>query len=131
MRPGVEPQASSEQEVEFLVADLLRGVPLTDAEMERARAIVRVDVMARRAELEHRLATLRADVVARRDTPPPPPGEPWAAWDRGVELMAERDAALAALLRTDEQRDTFAENAAAQRHEIEEALSRAGLQRGG
>ena len=96
-----ERQASPEREVESIVATLLRGVPLADAEMERARAIV------------------RADVVARRAVPPPPPAEPWAAWDRGAALMAERDAALAALLRTDAQREAFAGNAAAHRRTID------------
>jgi len=113
MKPEVELQASPEQELDSLVSDLLRGVPLDTAELERARAIV------------------RTDVVARREVPPAPPEAPWAAWDRGVALMAERDAALAALLQTDAQRAAFAGNAAAQRRLIEDLRRQAELQRGG
>jgi hypothetical protein len=131
MRPAVEPQASPEQEVDFLLADLLRGVALTDEEMGRARAIVRADVTARRAELERRLAILRASVQASSEVTRPAPHEPGSAWDRDMAIRAERDAALAALLRTDVQRATFAENAAAQRRMIEEVLSRARRQSGG
>lgn len=101
MRPAVERQASPEQEVDSLIADLFRGVPLGEDELEHARAVV------------------RADVVARREVPVPPPGRPWAAWDRGAALMAERDAALATLLRTDAQRAAFARNAAAHRRTLE------------
>lgn len=101
MRPIVERQASLESEVESLIADLFRGVSLTDVEREQARAIV------------------RADAIARRESPFPPSGQPWAAWDRGAALMAERDAALATLLHTDAQRAAFAHNAAAHRRMLE------------
>jgi len=97
MSGGVERQASVDQEAESLAAALLRAVPLTAAEADRARAIV------------------RSEVAARRAVPPPPPEAPWAAWDRGTASMAERDAALGALLATDAQRAALAENVAAQR----------------
>ena len=111
MPPTYERQASPDREVELLTAELLRGVPLTEAELERARAVV------------------RANVVARRDVPPPPPEEPFAALDRGIALMAERDAALTALLTRDAQRAPLAENLAAQRRLIAELRQRAEEQR--
>jgi hypothetical protein len=111
--PSYEPQASIEQEVDSLVSTLLRGVSLGASELDRARTIV------------------RADVAARREVPPSPPAQPWAAWDRGVALMAERDEALAALLHTNAQHATFTENAAAHRRMIENLRREAERQRGG
>jgi hypothetical protein len=113
MTPTYERQASPEQEIDSLAAALLRGVPLSAMELAQARTIV------------------QADVVARREVPPPPPEAPWAAWDSGVALMAERDAALAALLRTDAQRAAFEANAAAQRRMIEELRTGAERQHNG
>jgi len=112
MPDAVERQASIDQEAQFTVAELLRGVPLSDAERNRARAII------------------RAEVEARRAVPRPPPASPWAAWDRGLELMAERDAALTALLATDAQRTALAANLAAQRQMLVELRRKAEEQQG-
>jgi hypothetical protein len=104
-----ELRASPEQEAESLATELLRGVPMSEAERARARGVIRADVLARRAV-------------------EPVPGEPRAAWERGRALMAERDAALAALFDTEAQRSAFAANAAAHRAMLD-ALRREGGRR--
>jgi hypothetical protein len=98
MRPAVERQASPDQEVSFALAELLRGVPLSAAEEAAAAEIVRADVLARRE--------------------PHQPGED--GWARSLQSMAERDAALRALLSTEAQRAAFDANAAEQSRLLEE-----------
>lgn len=95
-----ERQATVEREVELIVAELLRGVSLSEMEEERARAIIRADVEARRA-----LPRSPADA----------PFATFATFDRGLASMDERDTALRAMLATAARRAALEANVAVQR----------------
>ena len=98
MSPTLEIRATQDQQVGFALAALFRGVALSDAERERAGAVIRADVLAR--------------------SEPPAPGED--GWERDLCSMAERNGKLGALLATQAQRVTFDANANAQRQLLEE-----------
>jgi hypothetical protein len=103
MPPGAERQASPDQEVAFALASPLRGVPVGAAELAAAAAIVRADVLARRAPIQS--------------------GED--GWERALRSMAERDASLRALLNTDAQWAAFDAKASGRRQLLEDVRQRA------
>lgn len=99
--PHAVPAATPEQFVQSLIAHLF------------------ADVVARRAARHERvLAIMPSNVLARGAARLPSSDQPWAAWDHDLALVAERDAAIAATLRTDAQRAAFAANAAAHRQMV-------------
>lgn len=103
MTHSAVPRASVEFEVESLFVQLLDGVVLAEPDIALARSVVQADVIGRRAIPFDR-------------------NEPFAAYDRSVEMMAERDRLLVALVdaRSDqqEQQPRLRENVARQRAEI-------------
>ncbi|AHG92878.1 hypothetical protein J421_5367 (plasmid) [Gemmatirosa kalamazoonensis] len=98
MSPILEIRATPDQQVDFALAALFRGVALSDAEREGAEAVIRADVLAR--------------------SEPPAPGED--GWERDLRSMVERNVKLRALLATEAQRVAFDANATAQRQLLEE-----------